>query len=160
VNQPGSRWEYGINIDWAGQLVERATGMTLNDYFQKNIFQPLGLQNINMFPTDSMRKNLAWMNMRNPADGKVHPNLNGHIVRPQLIAKSDAERKQIFNAGGHGCFAKPSEYVQIISCLLNDGKHAKSGHQLLKPETVDEMFKNQIPEFPDFGRQVSGTLRL
>ena len=108
--------------------------------------------------SDISNRDPGGMNTRNPADGKVYPNLNGHIVRPQLIARTDEEKKQIFNAGGHGCFAKPSEYVQIIACLLNDGKHAKTGHQLLMKETVDEMFKNQIPEFPDYGRQVSDPL--
>jgi CubicO group peptidase (beta-lactamase class C family) len=46
VNQPGEVWEYGINIDWAGILVERASGMRLNDYFLKNILEPMGIKNI------------------------------------------------------------------------------------------------------------------
>jgi CubicO group peptidase (beta-lactamase class C family) len=128
--------------------------MSLNDYFQQHIFAPLGLKNINMFPTPEMKAKLAWMNTRNPADGKCYPNLNGHLVRPQLMADAEG-KKQVFNAGGHGCFAKPSEYARIIACLLNDGTDKKTGHQLLKKETVDEMFQNQIPEFGDYGRQVS-----
>ena len=71
VNQPGEQWEYGINIDWAGQLVERVSGMRLNDYFQKHIFEPMGIKNINMFPPESMKKNLAWMHTRTP--GKLNP---------------------------------------------------------------------------------------
>lgn len=59
VHQPGTKWEYGINIDWAGILLERATKMSLNDHIQKNIMQPLGLQNINMLPTPEMKKQLA-----------------------------------------------------------------------------------------------------
>lgn len=66
VNQPGEQWEYGINIDWAGQLVERVSGLRLNDYFQKHIFEPMGVKNINMFPTEEMKKQLAWMHARAP----------------------------------------------------------------------------------------------
>ena len=66
VNQPGEQWEYGINIDWAGQLVERVSGMRLNDYFLKNIMEPCGIKNINMFPTAEMKKNLAYMHSRSP----------------------------------------------------------------------------------------------
>lgn len=44
VHQPGSNWEYGTNIDWAGIALERASGMGLNDWIQKNITQPLGLK--------------------------------------------------------------------------------------------------------------------
>ena len=61
VNQPGSKWEYGINIDWAGIVLERATGSRLNDLIQKGIIEPLGLKNVTMAPTDEMKKNLASM---------------------------------------------------------------------------------------------------
>ncbi|KAH8794760.1 beta-lactamase [Hyaloscypha finlandica] len=152
VNQPGSRWEYGINIDWAGILVERVSGLSLNDYFQKNIFKPMGLQAINFFPTDHMKQNLAYMHARAP-DGKLSLRLNGQLLRKPLTAQTPEEIKATFNTGGAGCFAKPAEYCQIIATLLNDGVHAKSGHRLLKKETVDQMFTNQIPDFPDFGRQ-------
>jgi CubicO group peptidase (beta-lactamase class C family) len=73
VNQPGEQWEYGINIDWAGQLVERASGLRLNDYFQKHIFEPMGLKNINMFPTESMKKDLAYMHARTPGKPEEVP---------------------------------------------------------------------------------------
>jgi len=68
VNQPGEQWEYGINIDWAGVLVERVSGLRLNDYFQKHVFEPMGLKNINMFPTESMKKDLAYMHARTPGE--------------------------------------------------------------------------------------------
>jgi CubicO group peptidase (beta-lactamase class C family) len=68
VNQPGSKWEYGINIDWAGIVLERATGSRLNDLIQKGIIEPLGLKNVTMLPTDEMKKNLATMHQRWPGD--------------------------------------------------------------------------------------------
>jgi len=42
---------------------------------------------------------------------------------------------------------------EILAVLLNDGKSPKTGVQILQKSTVDEMFRNQIPEFLDFGRQ-------
>lgn len=51
VKQPGERWEYEVNIDWAGVLVERVTNKSLNDYFHRHIFEPMGIRNITMFPT-------------------------------------------------------------------------------------------------------------
>jgi CubicO group peptidase (beta-lactamase class C family) len=153
VNQPGSRWEYGINIDWAGQLVERVTGMSLNDYFQKYIFQPMGLKHITMFPNDEMKKDLAYMNARDP-DGSLRLHVDGHLTRRPLMVTKPEDIKSTFNAGGAGCFARPAEYCQIIAMLLNNGTHAKSGNQILKPETVKEMFTNQIPDMPDYARQL------
>jgi methyl acetate hydrolase len=41
---PGSRWEYGIGIDWLGRLVEKVSGQSLEAYFRKHICQPLGMK--------------------------------------------------------------------------------------------------------------------
>jgi len=151
VNQPGSTWEYGINIDWAGIVLERATGVKLNDWIQQNIMQPLGLKSINMFPTDDMKKNLAFMHQRWPEkDGSEE---RDHMYREPLIAKTEHEKKHIFHSGGAGAYAKPTEYVQVLAALLNDGKSPKTGAQILKKETVDAMWENQVPSMPDFARQ-------
>ncbi|EHY56851.1 hypothetical protein HRR83_002072 [Exophiala dermatitidis] len=152
VNQPGERWEYGINIDWAGQLVERVSGLKLNDYFHQHIFKPMGLKHITMFPDDELKSKLTYMNARAP-DGKLSLYLDGHLNRRPLYAKTKEELEATFHSGGAGCFAKLSDYTQIISVLLNDGVHPGTGARILKKETVDQMFTNQIPEFPNYGRQ-------
>ena len=126
--------------------------MKLNDYFLKHIFEPMGIDSITMFPSEEMKKSLAWMNKRTP-DGKLSLNPNGHLNRKPLYASTEEEKGQTFHAGGAGCFAKPKQYCQIIATLLNDGTHPGTGKQILKKETVDSMFTNQIPEMPDFGRQ-------
>ncbi|EXJ72316.1 beta-lactamase [Cladophialophora psammophila CBS 110553] len=152
VNQPGETWEYGINVDWAGQLVERVSGLKLNDYFQQHIFKPMGITHISMFPTEEMKAELAWMNTRAP-DGKMSLYVNGHLNRRPLYAKTKAEIDGTFHAGGAGCFARASQYCQIIAMLLNDGVHPGTGNRILKKETVETMFTNQIAEMPNFGRQ-------
>nr|XP_036586312.1 beta-lactamase family protein [Colletotrichum truncatum]KAF6796719.1 beta-lactamase family protein [Colletotrichum truncatum] len=149
VFQPGENWEYGIGIDWAGIALERATGTTLNEYIQKNICQPLGLKNVNMFPTPSMKDHLAYMHYKKP-DGKIitrdHPN-----HRP-LVVQSEEEVAGTFNSGGAGLFAKPQEYARILAVFLNDGTCPITKASILQKQTVDEMFTNQIPKFPNFGR--------
>ncbi|KAL3421889.1 beta-lactamase [Phlyctema vagabunda] len=150
VHQPGEAWEYGLGIDWAGIVVERVTGTSLNTYLHQHIFEPLGLKNISMLPTKSMKANLANMNFRR-ADGSL--SAYDHLLRRPLIVETEEEIKSCFNSGGAGCFAKPQEYAQILAMLLNDGTSAKTGAKILSKRTVDEMFRNQIPEFPDFARQ-------
>ncbi|PPJ53739.1 hypothetical protein CBER1_00772 [Cercospora berteroae] len=151
VHHPGENWEYGIGIDWAGIVLERASGVKLNDWIQKNIMQPLNLDAINMFPTADMKKNLAYMHQRWP--GSSGSEERDHIYREPIIAETDEQKKNVFHSGGAGAFAKPVQYVQVLSVLLNDGKSPITGAQILKKETVDEMFKNQIERFPDFARQ-------
>ncbi|KAI1104723.1 beta-lactamase/transpeptidase-like protein [Jackrogersella minutella] len=148
--QPGEGWAYGVGIDWAGVVLQRKTGLPLNDYIQKNICQPLGLKNVNMIPTKSMKDNLAHMHTRE-RDGKLRP--QDHIYRRPLAVETPEEIAGVFNSGGAGLFAKPQEYTRILSILLNDGTDAKTGIKFLEKSTVDEMFKNQIPEMPNFSRK-------
>ena len=151
VNQPNTVWEYGTGIDWAGIVLERATGVKLNDWIQQNIMQPLKLEAINMLPTAEMKKELAFMHQKWP--GKSEAEERDHMYREPIVAETDHEKKHIFNSGGAGCFAKPAEYVQVLAALLNNGKSPTTGAQILKSETVDAMWENQIPEQPDFARQ-------
>ncbi|KAK1988136.1 beta-lactamase [Colletotrichum cereale] len=147
--QPGEGWEYGVSVDWAGIALERVTNTSLNNYIQTNICQPLGLQNVTMFPTSSMKAQLAYMHYRRP-DGKLVA--RDHPLHRPLVARSEEEIRECFNSGGAGMFAKPQEYTRILSVFLNDGTCPITKAQILKKETVDEMFTNQIPQLPNFSR--------
>lgn len=111
-NQPGTTWEYGTNIDWAGFVVERASGLKLNDYFQEHIFKPLGLTNLNCFPTEEMRSNLAYMHQR---DGEGRLKERNHPLRRAFQQSTKEERDRFLHSGGAGLFAKPKEYVSECS---------------------------------------------
>jgi CubicO group peptidase (beta-lactamase class C family) len=42
MTDPGTRWEYGTNIDFVGKAVEAASGQQLDLYFREHILEPLG----------------------------------------------------------------------------------------------------------------------
>lgn len=69
---PGDDWEYGCNIDWAGQVVEGITGKRLGEIMQERIFEPLGMTSSAFTLTPSMRERLAGMHKRE-ADGSATP---------------------------------------------------------------------------------------
>ncbi|CAO2649985.1 Nn.00g012770.m01.CDS01 [Neocucurbitaria sp. VM-36] len=149
VHQPGEGWEYGLGIDWAGKILESATGMTLDAYCHKHIYAPLGLNQISMKPSADMLRNLAFMHSRDKS-GKVSK--TDHLLRRPLIPDED-NSPSFLHSGGAGCFAKPQDYAQILATILNNGTSPRTGEQILDPKTVELMFQNQIPEFPDFARQ-------
>ncbi|KAI4137146.1 MAG: hypothetical protein L6R39_007449, partial [Caloplaca ligustica] len=60
--------------------------MSLNDYFQKNIFQPLGIKNISMFPTSEMKNHLVHMHQRD-LNGKIRE--RDHPMRRPLVGDGD-----------------------------------------------------------------------
>ena len=113
VHEPGTAWQYGTSIDWAGICVERASGMRLNEYFQKNIIEPLGLKNINMIPTAEMKSCLAYMNSK--VGGTLLP--RDHLHRLAIIATPE-EQDRVFHSAGGGLFAQPTEYCSSSSPLL------------------------------------------
>jgi CubicO group peptidase (beta-lactamase class C family) len=131
--------------------VERVSGLTLHEYCTKYIFAPLDIKNMSFFPSKEMKSQLAYMNQRY-SDG--HLTQREHLLRRPLYPDAASQQKEILNSGGAGLFAQPKEYVKIISTLLNNGTSPNTGKQILKKETVDEMFRNQIPDLPNFGREV------
>ncbi|KAH6678871.1 beta-lactamase family protein [Plectosphaerella plurivora] len=150
--QPGEGWEYGVGIDWAGVALERASGMTLNDFLQKRVFTPLGITDMSMIPNSDMRSRMAYMHQRD-ANGILRP--RDHLLRAPLVIdpENSAEVGALFNSGGAGMFARPRDYCKVLAVLLNDGRCPRTGTRILGKAMIDEMFRNQVAAFPDFGRQ-------
>nr|XP_036574275.1 beta-lactamase family protein [Colletotrichum truncatum]KAF6780681.1 beta-lactamase family protein [Colletotrichum truncatum] len=150
VNQPGTTFQYGTSMDWVGIIIERVSGHSLESYFQSYILGPLNITSISFRPSDEAKSGLAHMHQRDLNDNVYEID---HIYKKPLMAKNDEEREQIYCAGGHGCFGKPADYARIIALLLNDGTDAKTGAQLLKTSTVEEMFRDQIVDKPRFSNE-------
>jgi len=130
---PGERWFYGINIDWAGKMVEAASGKKLGQYMADHIFGPLGMTSTAFKITDGMRKRLAKIHHRGP-DGKLVPD-------PALELPQEPE----FEMGGGGLYSTAGDYLKFVRMMLNQGKSDK-GEAVLKPATVAEMSKNAMGE--------------
>ncbi|HEX3952482.1 MAG TPA: serine hydrolase domain-containing protein [Stellaceae bacterium] len=130
---PGDRWEYGINIDWVGLLIEAASGKSIDVYLRERVFAPLGLDDTGFVPTAEQRSRQASVHQRQ-ADG-------GLVPQPIEIAP-----KPEFYAGGGGLYSTGGNYLRFLQALLNDG--SLDGVQILKPETVALMNRNQIGDLP------------
>jgi len=126
---PGDRWEYGINIDWAGKAVEAASGLTLDAYLRQNIFEPLAMRDSGFQLGPAQRARLVSMHVRD-VDGALTP-----------IPFEMTQEPEFFMGGG-GLYSTGPDYMRFLQMLLNHG--ALNGAQILEPETVQEMFKNQI----------------
>ncbi|KAI1436814.1 beta-lactamase family protein [Xylaria sp. CBS 124048] len=152
IFQPGEGWEYGCNVDWAGIALERASGLKFGDYLQKHVFQPLGIVNAAVLPDREMKAKLAPMHARNQ-DGTLK--LQGQPYQRALDIDLDNKEEvaAFYHSAGAAIFSNASEYCKVLAVLLNDGTCPRTGARLLRKETVDEMFKNSIPQFPNFGRQ-------
>jgi CubicO group peptidase (beta-lactamase class C family) len=127
---PGERWEYGINIDWAGKMVEAVSGKKLGQYMKENLFEPLGMTSTAFKITDDMRKRLAKIHHR--TDAGLQPDT-------ALELPQDPE----FEMGGGGLYSTVGDYGRFVRMMLNQGRSDK-GEQVLKPATVAEMSRNAM----------------
>ncbi len=133
--QPGTKWSYSIGIDVQGAIVEKLSGMTFGEYLKKNIFAPLGMKDSGFWLTDKDKPRFATVYQRNNETGK-------------LDEFPDPDNRSFFRqdheeSGGGGLVSTAHDYSRFVQMLLNKG--TLDGHQILKPETVDLMFQNQMP---------------
>ena len=129
MTDPGTRWEYGINIDFVGKAVEAASGKRLDAYLRDHIFAPLGMNDIGFKITDSQRQRLVGMHARGE-DGSLAP------------MPFELEQNPEFHMGGGGLYGTAADYIKFTQMILNKGRG--NGNQLLKPETVALMGQNHI----------------
>jgi methyl acetate hydrolase len=125
IFEPGTRWQYGTSADWTGRLVEAVSGLTLEQYFQRNILQPLGMKDTTfVFPADKFDR-LVSSSRRQP-DGSLKEDPRAVPVPPKA-----------FNGGG-GLFSTAPDYVLFMQMILHHGRG------ILQPKTVAMMTTNQI----------------
>ena len=130
VCDPGEAWEYGINIDWVGKVVEAVSGTSLEVYLRDHIFTPLGMRDTGFKLRADQRSRLAGMHARTPTGLQPIP-----FEMPQ---------EPEFFMGGGGLFSTAADYVAFMQMLLHGGRG--NGAQVLKPETVALMSRNHIGE--------------
>ena len=127
---PGDRWEYGISIDWIGKMVETVSGQRLGEYFRDHLLLPLGMRDTAFFITDTMRARLAKIHQR-VDDGSLIPQMDLELTQDPEV-----------ELGGAGLYGTIPDYLHFIRMMLNEGR--VNGEQILAPETVTEMSRNQM----------------
>jgi len=128
---PGNRWQYGTNIDWVGRIVELISGMPLEVYFHRNIFDPLGMR-------DTAFVISAQQRLR---EASVHRRERDGSLLPQPVEKQTPQ--QSFSGGG-GIYSTAPDYLTFVRMLMHGG--SLNGVHILRSETVSLMGENQIGE--------------
>ncbi|MCA6107643.1 serine hydrolase domain-containing protein [Bradyrhizobium cenepequi] len=144
TSDPGTRWEYGINIDFIGKAVEAVSGKRLDAYLRDHLFAPLGMTNTGFKITDAMRQRLVGMHARAP-DGTLAP------------IPFELEQEPEFHMGGGGLYSTAGDYIKFTQMILNKGRG--NGNQVLQPETVALMGQNHMGDL-NVTKMVSADLTL
>lgn len=139
VHQPGERFTYGLNTDVLGRLVEVTSGMSLDEFFHKRIFEPLNMKDtyfqlpaskqsrlVNVYTEDKTTKALIpWTDTTFRGITVNYPvNNNGYY------------------SGGAGLVSTTADYAAFLQMILNKGVY--NGKRLLSRHSVEMMTQNQI----------------
>jgi CubicO group peptidase (beta-lactamase class C family) len=104
-----------------------------------HIFQPLNVTSTAFKLTASMRSRLAGAHQRSYETNTLSS--RPHLYRPAL----EDNVPNMFDSAGGGLFSTAPDYCEILATLLNDGVSPRTGNRILRKETIDQMFENQIP---------------
>lgn len=135
-HEPGVTWDYSISVDIQGALIERLSGQTLGEFLEARVFQPLGMTDTAFFVPDEKYDRFSDVWGPNPETGELVPlPMPGFQYRKDTIA---------FEGGGHGLVGTLGDYARFTDMLAKGG--TLDGVQVLKPETVQLMATNFLPE--------------
>ncbi|MGE0258878.1 MAG: serine hydrolase domain-containing protein [Alphaproteobacteria bacterium] len=130
---PGERWEYGVNIDWVGRVVETVTGQALDTVLRDRILAPLGMRDTGFATTPEQRGRQAPVHQKHP-DGSLEPQPLPEPFVPE------------FRAGGSALLSTARDYLTFLEMLMHSG--TLYGARVLKPETVALMNQNHVGDLP------------
>lgn len=140
--QPGTSWAYGPGHDWAGQIIEKLTGLGLDEYQQQHIWRPLGATNTTFFPAArGLTPDDLHETVFRTREGLLHPEY-APTPSPWKLDCRDA-------LGGSGLYSTPNDFIRLLGALL------QGGGPILRQDSVDDLFRPQ----PQLGAAAKAAMR-
>ena len=132
--EPGSRYQYSLCLDVIGGLVELVSGMPLGEYFEKNIFAPLGMTETSFGVTDEKLARMATQYQYNAESGEVV-----EVPKHQNVFNFGTE----YQSGGAGLISSVKDQILFADALANYGV-GKNGNRILSKFGVELMSANHL----------------
>lgn len=130
---PGEKYQYGTSIDVLGRYIEAVSGQPLDVFLRERVFKPLGMTDSDFWVPEPNAARLAQLYRQLPS-GDLKPAFERFPpIRPTKLFM-----------GGAGLVSTAEDYERFCLMLMNRGE--LNGLRVLKPETVDLMFQNHLPD--------------
>jgi CubicO group peptidase (beta-lactamase class C family) len=132
--QPGSRWTYspGAGFETLGRIIEIASGLPLDQFFQTRIFDPLAMKDITFWPTDAQMPRVATVYQRTA---------NG-LSKTRM--PNDTLSRNVYFRGSGGLYSTAEGYVPLGMMLANGGE--LNGTRLLSRKSVEMLSAVHVPD--------------
>ncbi len=135
---PGEEWIYGYNTDILGVVIEKASGMSLDEFLETEIFQPLGMTDTHFFLPDSKLGRLATVYQPKAGGGiEAIPAKDGMLSQGMYV---EGPRKSF--SGGAGLLSTATDYARFLQMTLNGGE--LDGQRILSRKTIELMTTDHL----------------
>ncbi len=142
-HQPGEHWEYGLNTDVLGYLVEVVSGMPLDKFFKERIFNPLKMPDTQFYVSDTQKNRVVSLYTPGEKGGIVKspdaPTRWGQLIFSPAVPYGT---QRTYFSGGGGLTSTASDYLRFTQMFLNGGQ--LDGQRLLSRKSVELMAMNHI----------------
>jgi CubicO group peptidase (beta-lactamase class C family) len=139
IADPGSRFEYGINTDWLGKVIEATSGAKLDQAIRQGVTEPLGMDQTAFRVSDARRANCVPVHLRGE---------DGSWAATDIDLAAEPE----YWSGGQGLYSTPRDYLKFQRALLGNGT-SPDGIRILDSATVHAALNNQIGDL-DFPAEI------
>lgn len=137
-HQPGKCYSYGMNTDVLGRLVEVVSGMALDEFFKRRIFEPLRMVDTDFYVPAEKLPRLAALYTAHPAGGLMDvASVPGNPIEFPFGAWTDKSVKPLFLSGGAGLVSSTADYLRFAMLMRNQGE--LDGVRLVSRKTVELM---------------------
>ena len=132
--QPGSRWTYspGAGFETLGRIIEIASGLPLDQFFQTRVFDPLEMRDITFWPTDAQMARVATVYQRTPKG------------LTKTAMPNDTMSRNVYFRGSGGLYSTAEGYVPLGLMLANGGEW--NGRRLLSRKSVEMLSAAHVPD--------------
>ncbi len=152
VFQPGEGGAYGLSFDVLGRFVEVVSGMSLDEFFRKNVFDPLKMRDTAFFVPAGKAGRLAAL--YEPTGSGGLKRVDRKVTVRGFMSETPSfiydpfygyQGPRTYFSGGAGLHSTASDYLRFCQMLANGG--TLDGARLLSPTTLGLMIQNHMGKY-------------
>lgn len=143
-HEPGTSWTYGLSTDVLGRVVEIASGKPLDQFFQTEIFEPLGMDSTGFNLPQELQDDVVAL-YRNPEENTLSKVSQLSIEGPDSLEMNGDQLPEIeYFSGGSGLMGTAQDYQVFLQTILNGGTFG--GTRIFSEETAQWLMESQIDD--------------
>lgn len=132
--EPGKQWRYGLSVDVMGAIIEESAQMSLSDFYRKEIFEPLGMEDTGFFVEKEKQDRFAQL--------YKYENNELIIDKQRHLCLTDCLQKPSFESAGAGILSTMEDYNKFAQMLVNYGTYKDI--QIISKKSVELFQQNHL----------------